>query len=152
MNVRIKVENIAADEARQKIPWVRITDPQGVVTKFRTKNFTNDPRAFTIRLMDCMDCHNRPAHKYKTPSVAVNLAMSLGHIDRSLPWIKTNAVYALTREFKDETSALQGIATTLASRYADLRDTPRLNQAIDAVQQIYQDNFFPEMKASWKVS
>ena len=36
------VEYIATDAARQKIPWVRITDQQGVVTVFKTKNFTND--------------------------------------------------------------------------------------------------------------
>ena len=148
MNVKNKVEYIATDVARQKIPWVRIVDPQGVVTEFRTKGFTNDPASFTIRAMDCMDCHNRPAHKYQTPNDAVNLAISLGHIDRTLPWIKTNAVYALTRDFKTETEALQGIATHLAERYPN---EPRIRPVIDVVQQLYRDNFFPEMKASWKI-
>jgi hypothetical protein len=42
---------------------------------------------------------------------------------------------------------MQGIATVLASRYTqDLRIKP----VIDAVQQIYRDNFFPEMKATWQ--
>ena len=152
MNVKNnKVEYIAADEARQKIPWVRIVDAQGVVTEFRSKGFTNaiDPKA--VRRMDCMDCHNRPAHMYQTPNDAVNLAISLNRIDRALPWIKTNAVYALTRDYQDESEALQGIATTLADRYPNLRDDLRVRQAIASVQQIYRDNFFPEMKASWKV-
>ena len=148
MNVKNKVEYVATDVARQKIPWVRIVDPQGVVTEFRTKGFTNDLASFTIRAMDCMDCHNRPAHKYQTPNDAVNLAISLGHIDRTLPWIKTNAVYALTRDFKTETEALQGIATHLAERYPN---EPRIRPVIDVVQQLYRDNFFPEMKASWKI-
>ena len=148
MNVKNKVEYVATDVARQKIPWVRIVDPQGVVTEFRTRGFTNDPASFTIRAMDCMDCHNRPAHKYQTPNDAVNLAISLGHIDRTLPWIKTNAVYALTRDFKTETEALQGIATHLAERYPN---EPRIRPVIDVVQQLYRDNFFPEMKASWKI-
>ena len=95
-----------------------------------------------------MDCHNRPAHRYQTPNNAVNLAMSLGKIDRALPWIKTNAVYALTQSYTNETQALQSIATTLPQRYPN---DPRIRPAIDAVQQIYKDNFFPEMKASWKV-
>ena len=30
-----------------------------------------------------MDCHNRPAHTYQSPNDAVNLAMSLGQIDRT---------------------------------------------------------------------
>ena len=64
-----------------------------------------------------MDCHNRPAHTYQSPNDAVNLAMSLGNIDRNLKWIKTNAVYTLTRKYTNETQALQSIATHLASQY-----------------------------------
>jgi len=153
MNVGNKVEYIATDPARQKIPWVRVIDKeQGVVTEFRTPNFTNAVVESEIRTMDCMDCHNRPAHKYMSPDKAVNLAMSLDHIDRTLPWIKTNAVFALTRNYTNETLALQGIATLLAERYP--RDKfpaaqENVRKTIDVVQQIYRDNFFPEMKAQW---
>jgi nitrate/TMAO reductase-like tetraheme cytochrome c subunit len=148
MNVANKIEYIATDEARQKIPWVRMTDRQGVVTEFHTPSFTNDPGKMSMRRMDCMDCHNRPAHIFKTPESAVNLAMALGRIDRSLPYIKTNAVGVLCRPYKDETQALQQIATTLAERYPD---DARVHPVIDAVQQIYKDNFFPEMKSDWRV-
>jgi nitrate/TMAO reductase-like tetraheme cytochrome c subunit len=67
MNVANKIEYIATDEARQKIPWVRMTDAQGVVTEFRTASFTNDASQLPKRTMDCMDCHNRPAHKFQSP-------------------------------------------------------------------------------------
>jgi nitrate/TMAO reductase-like tetraheme cytochrome c subunit len=147
MNVANKIEYVATDPSRQKIPWVRMTDPQGVVTEFRAGRFTNAVDESQVRRMDCMDCHNRPAHRYQTPNAAVNLAMSLGHIDRSLKYIKTNAVYALTLTYTNETQAMQSIATILAKRYPD--DT-RVRPTIEAVQKIYHDNFFPEMKASWK--
>jgi nitrate/TMAO reductase-like tetraheme cytochrome c subunit len=152
MNVGNKVEYIATDESRQKIPWVRIINDQGVVTEFKTKGFTNDPNTMAIRTMDCMDCHNRPAHMYKSPSKAVNLAISLGRIDRALPWVKTNAVYALTLPYTNETQAVQSIATHLAQQYpADKFSTRQdgVRKAIETVQQIYRDNFFPEMRASW---
>ena len=148
MNVRNKIEYLATDEARQKIPWVRMIDAQGVITEFRAARFTNTVDEASVRQMDCMDCHNRPAHRYQTPNAAVNLAMALGKIDTSLPWIKTNALYALTRSYTNETQAVQGIATILSERYpGDLRIRP----VIDVVQQIYRNNFFPEMNASWKV-
>jgi nitrate/TMAO reductase-like tetraheme cytochrome c subunit len=147
MNVANKIEYVASDDTRQKIPWVRMTDPQGVVTEFRLPRFTNTVNEASIRRMDCMDCHNRPAHRYETPNSAVNLAMALGTIDRSLPYIKTNALFALTRSYTNEATALEGIATVLANRYAD---NPRIRPTIEAVQQIYKNNFFPEMKASWK--
>src|SRR5208283_4423137 len=57
MNVANKIEYIATDEARQKIPWVRMTDRQGVVTEYRTKEFTNDVSQMPVRRIDCMDCH-----------------------------------------------------------------------------------------------
>jgi nitrate/TMAO reductase-like tetraheme cytochrome c subunit len=142
------VEYIATDAARQKIPWVRITDRQGVVTVFKTKNFTNDISQYEIRKMDCMDCHNRPSHRYVPPDQAVNLAMELGQIDRTIPWIKTNAVYVLTRKYGGEIQARDGIATALADRYPN---DARIRDVIPAVQAIYTNNFFPEMKADWSV-
>ncbi len=146
MNVGNKVQYFATDPARQKIPYVRVVDGQGVVTEYRTKNFTNEVAASQLRTVDCMDCHNRPAHTYQSPNDAVNLAISLNKIDRALPWIKTNAVYALTRNYTNETQALERIATHLAGRYPD---DARIQPVIDVVQQIYRDNFFPEMNASW---
>ncbi len=147
MNVANKIEYIATDPARQKIPWVRMTDSQGIVTEFRSQGFTNDVNRLPTRTMDCMDCHNRPAHKFQAPESAVNLAMSLGQISPALPSIKSNAVAVLCRPYKDAAAARLAIATSLADNY--LQDF-RIHQAIDTVQQIYNDNFFPEMKADWR--
>jgi hypothetical protein len=146
MVVGNEVEYIATDAARQKIPWVRTTDPQGVVTVFRDPKFTNDISQFEIRKMDCMDCHNRPSHRYVAPDRAVNLAMELGQIDRTIPWIKTNAVYILTRKYDTDIQARDGIATALADRYPN---DSRIHDVIPVVQGIYTNNFFPEMKADW---
>lgn len=156
MNVGKKTQYIAAkledgawvkDETRQSIPWVRTVDQQGAVTEFRKKNFTNDIAGFEIRTMDCMDCHNRPAHRYQTPIEAVDLAMTLGSIDSKLPWIKSNAVAVLIQSYTNETQALQTIATTLTEKYPREQ---RIRPAIEAVQKIYSENFFPEMNANWK--
>jgi hypothetical protein len=141
------VEYIATDAARQVIPWVRMTDEHGVATEYRAPNFTNDIGGYTIRQMDCMDCHNRPAHRYRSPNNAVNLAMQLGQVSPALPWIKTNAVFALTRPYTNEDEAVKGIDTLLRARYPG---DARIEPAIAAVQTIYRNNFFPEMKANWR--
>jgi len=141
-----RVEYVATDSKRQKIPWVRVTDPAGMVTVYREATFTNELSQSEIRRMDCMDCHNRPAHRYVSPDNAINLAMAQGKLDRGLPYIKTNAVYALTRPYKNENEAQDGISAFLADRYLD---DQRVLKAIPAVQQIYADNFFPSMKANW---
>lgn len=136
----------AADQTRQNIPWVRVTDAQGKVTVFKTKNFTNDVAKMEIRTMDCMDCHNRPSHRYLSPEKAVNQAMALRRIDPAIPWIKTNAVYVLTRTFKTEEEATNSIARMLADKYPG---DARVQAATPVIQEIYSENFFPEMKASW---
>lgn len=148
MNVANKIEYLATDEARQKIPWVRVTDEQGKVTEYRTSRFTNEVDVSKIRVMDCMDCHNRPAHRYKTPNGAVNLAMALGKISPAMPSIKSNAVFALTQTYTNENQALRKIESYLAGRYPG---DARASSAIKEVQKIYQDNFFPEMKANWSM-
>ncbi len=141
-----KVEYVATDEARQTIPWVRVTDSAGHVTVFKTKNFTNDVTKMDVRTMDCMDCHNRPSHRYLSPEKAVNQAMALNRIDPSIPWIKTNAMFVLTRPYKTELEATNAIAKTLAEKYPG---DQRVKASIPVLQQIYSENFFPEMKASW---
>ena len=146
MSVGNKVEYIAADATRQKIPWVRLTDALGVVTVFKDATFTNDFSRSPVRRMDCMDCHNRPAHRFNPPETAVDLALALQQLDRSLPFAKTNAIYALTRPYQTEADARDGIATFLNKQFSG---NPSAAQAIKTVQTIYADNFFPEMKASW---
>ena len=140
------VEYIATDAARQKIPWVRVTDAQGKVTVFKTKNFTNDVARMERRTMDCMDCHNRPSHRYLSPEKAVNQAMALKRIDPAIPWFKTNALFVLTRKYETETEATNRIATVLTAKYPG---DARVQAAIPVMQQIYSENFFPEMKADW---
>jgi hypothetical protein len=147
MSVANTVEYVAGDERRQVIPWVRLTDPQGKVTEFRSAGFTNEIDPLNIRRMDCIDCHNRPSHNYKTPNESVDIALSLGELDGSLPYLKTNAIFALTRSYSNNVEALAGIDKIFSERY---HGDAKLKPAIAAVQHIYTNNFFPEMKASWK--
>jgi nitrate/TMAO reductase-like tetraheme cytochrome c subunit len=147
MNIANKVEYIATDHQRQVIPWVRVTDSAGVVTEYRTSSFTNDPASYTIRQMDCMDCHNRPAHHFRPPNDSVNLAMSTGQIDPALPWVKSNAVALLIQSYATESEAMEKISRSLRTAYPKAQQVDKL---VAAVQDIYKQNFFPEMKADWR--
>ena len=148
MNVANKVEYIATDPLRQKIPWVRFTDPKGVVTEFRSPNFTNDLAKYTTYTMDCMDCHNRPAHQFRAPNDAVDLAMASGRISTNLPAIKHAAVVALSKPYPNRDAGLQGISTALRAKFPA---GAQLDSTITEVQEIYRRCFFPEMKTEWKV-
>ena len=95
MLIASKVEYIATDERRQDIPWVRVTRADGSVSEFNNVDYPlseTDKATAEVRTMDCMDCHNRPAHQFRSPMSSVNMALEQGAIPRSLPYIKVEAV------------------------------------------------------------
>jgi hypothetical protein len=141
------VEYYATDDTRQEIPWVRYTDATGKVIEYRTDGFDEAIDPAQIRQMDCMDCHNRPSHIYKKPNDAVDLAIAGGRIDRELPLIRSRATELLVGDYATVEDALRTIDETLRSEYPG---EPRILPAIQAVQQIYRENFFPLMKANWR--
>lgn len=94
-----------------------------------------------------MDCHNRPAHNFKTPNEEVDVAMATGKIDRSIPWVKSNVVAALVASYSTEDEALAKIAETLQAKYPG---EAKIVPVIAAAQTIFKNNIFPEMKADWR--
>ncbi|MCX6966674.1 MAG: NapC/NirT family cytochrome c [Verrucomicrobia bacterium] len=148
MNLGNKIEYISPDETRAKIPWIRFTNEKGVATEYRAPDFKDDPAKYAIHTMDCMDCHNRPSHRFRTPNDAVDLALANGQIDSKIPWVKAKVVEALARPYSTKPEALQKIDASLRAAYPDRAD---LGPLISQAQAIYNDNFFPEMKADWRV-
>jgi nitrate/TMAO reductase-like tetraheme cytochrome c subunit len=147
MNVSNRIEFIALDEQRLQIPWVRVTNANGKVTEYRTEEFTDDISKHEIRTMDCMDCHNRPAHKFLSPNDAVDQSIAMGRIDPSIPWAKKNVVEALAATYSNREEAQQKIAGSLRAAYPDDK---RVSALIPEALRIYEQNFFPEMKADWR--
>ncbi len=141
-----KVEYFASDPQRQTIPWVRVTDRQGVVTIYRNPKFKGDPDPSQVRAMDCIDCHNRPAHRYNSPNDAVDEEIYLGRIDRDLPSIKRTAVDLLTQAYSTQEEGASKIASELHKKYPGAKG---IDATAEAVSAVYRSNFFPEMKADW---
>ena len=106
--------------------------------------------------MDCSDCHNRPTHIYVPPDLAVDKSLLARKLDGTLPYIKQQAVTAITGKYDTTDSAMQGIAKSLhefyAAKYPDLAKSKELEirNAIDEVQRIFRSTVFPEMKVDWQ--
>lgn len=86
-----KVTFAATDPQLQDIPWVRVRNSNGRETTYMStaarlsaEQIAKLPR----HVMDCMDCHNRPAHGYPSPDGGIDQALFKGSISPSLPWIK----------------------------------------------------------------
>jgi nitrate/TMAO reductase-like tetraheme cytochrome c subunit len=150
VNQNEKVEYFANDPKRQDIPWMRVTNKQdGTSRVYRTEAYKGEPPVNQIRTMDCMDCHNRPAHAFPTANESVEKAMADGSLSTKLPNIKREAVKALLqKEIVVDADGPAKIAAYLTAKYPA---APELPAAITAVQHIYTTTIFPERKADWRV-
>jgi hypothetical protein len=102
--------------------------------------------------MDCMDCHNRPAHTfYASPERAVDAAIAQGRLPRELVFLRREAVAAVGEEYGDRTTALDGIARRLREFYAGQQgaDARLVARAVAATQEIWSRNVFPAMNVPW---
>ena len=121
MNIAVHVEYIARDRQRQDIPWIRVTDKAtGRVTVYQDRGrplTQQEIDGARPRRMDCMDCHDRPSHDYKSPDNAVDLALLTGQIDAGLPEIKKAAVQAMVGKYATDEEARRGIAGGMTDFY-----------------------------------
>ena len=148
MNLANKIEYVSPDDTRSTIPWIRFTNEKGVATEYRAPDFKDDPAKYPIRTMDCMDCHNRPSHRFRSPNDAVDHALANGQIDPKIPWVKQKVVDVLTQPYSSKEEALKKIDAALRADYPDRAD---VGSIISQAQTIYSANFFPEMKTDWRV-
>src|SRR6185295_186838 len=107
----IDITFIATDKERQTIPFVKVTDAQGKVREFVTEGTTPAQLAQgEQRTMDCIDCHNVVAHRISpTAERAVDEAMAVGKIARTLPFVRREAVRLLKADYPDQDAGAKAI-------------------------------------------
>jgi hypothetical protein len=151
------VTYVASDSSRQSFDQVAWSRADGTTVTYRREGVALTPEELRgkeakglTRTMDCLDCHNRPAHRYLSPIESVNRALTAGTLDRSIPWIKRESVRALTGTWASHAESDTAIAGRLGRFYA--REGIALPAGtIEAVQQLARQQSFPAMEVSWKV-
>ncbi|PYX60299.1 MAG: cytochrome C [Acidobacteria bacterium] len=155
-----RIRYISIDAQRQVIPVVYYTDDKGKTTEFistDTKPTQTQLDRGEHRVMDCIDCHNRPTHSFDMPESAVDKQMSLGLISPDLPYIKKKAVELLKVDYPDRDTArlriIGGLDRFYRTDYPEIYQTRRtlLQQSAEQVAAIYLRNIFPEMRMTWGV-
>ena len=157
MNLANEIEFVATDDQRQVIPYVRMTDGNGVVTEYVTPGVTEEELANgERRVMDCMDCHNRPSHPIAaTAARAVDVSLTRGETPKALPFVKREAVKLLEKSYPSQEVAMEEIAAALGDfyrrEYTQLWDSrgKDVERAVEAVRAIYRRNVFPEMRVGF---
>ncbi|MDT8323960.1 MAG: NapC/NirT family cytochrome c [Bacteroidota bacterium] len=159
MNTANDVRYIAIDEKRQVIPWISSTGLDGVTRIYRAVENTMEDEelaGFEKRKMDCIDCHNRPSHIYYPPFRTINDAMAADRIVSTLPNIRAIASHALTREYASLEQAMRMIPDVVRDEYRThapevlAQRGAEVDSSIAEIERIFQRNFFPSMKVTWK--
>src|SRR5215217_1514902 len=159
MNLGNEMTFIAGDKQRQVIPWIRVKDRNGKVTEYydRTRPLSAEQIATgEKRRMDCIDCHNRPAHAYLAPDVAVDQSFAAGRLDPSLPYLKRQTVEALNKPYATEGEAVKTIAQSIDAFYQTNYSTlytqksDAIKGAISETQRVFKTYFLPEMRTNWE--
>lgn len=158
MNLDNEITYVATDERRQEIPWVRMKTKDGQVIEYTSASANLTAQAIEQaekKRMDCIDCHNRPAHIYLSPNQAVDQAFAAARLDVTLPFLKMKAVEVLARKYNTEDEAVAMILADLPryyrETYPDVYSAKRasVDAAASEVASIYRTYFFPEMKTDW---
>jgi len=159
MLIAKKVEYIARDDQRQEIAWVRVERKDGELKEYSNEDvsLTDEEKAsLPVHVMECVDCHSRPAHKFESPIDSVNRAMALGKIPHEIPNIKEAAVRALDGDYDTTPEAMDGIDENLRAYYEEEDEdvleshAEAIDETVAALRAIYQRTIFPEMKADWR--
>lgn len=152
-----KVYFRATDRELQRIIWVKTALNDGSVIVYRDRDSNipdNEVEKLPLHSIDCMDCHNRPTHIFQPPENAVNRSMERKEISPKLPWIKRLAVDVLLKKYRYRENAHREIREMI-SRYYKMNlptlseEQPRIEQAIEAIEAIYDRNAFSRMHVDW---
>jgi len=149
-----RIEYIATDDKRQVIPYIKLDDGKGHVTEFFADGVTD---AASLkgerRVLDCIDCHNRPSHTFAfSAERAVDDAITAGGFDLKLPFIRREAVKVLKASYPSKDAAFKGIQDGLTAYYRDNYPNAAREAVLQAVvtaQHVFERNVFPTMNVSW---
>lgn len=137
----------AADPARQSIAQVKMANG----TEYRGPE--NLKASAPFRVMDCIDCHNRPSHRVQSPEGAMDQLLLSGSVNLQIPFIRRQGVAALKETKLDESPAR--IVQILEAYYKEAHpdffraQKPMLDAAIAQIQGAWSRNVFPHMKVTW---
>jgi hypothetical protein len=149
--VRIRYQS---DPKRETIGVVEAALPDGSVRTYRAEG-ASVGAAPEWRVMDCVDCHNRPSHAFDLPGDAVDAALAAGRIDRAIPFIRREAAAVLQADHPSHAAAREVIPQALLARYATLDPAaletrrPALEAAGRELAEIWTRNVWPQMKIGW---
>ena len=141
------------DPERSKVGKVTLLSKGQVVAEYLPPESPQKP--IGVRSMDCVDCHNRPAHIFDfTPKNAVDRALFAGALDAKMPFIAQVSVGLLAKAEAPRDGAEAWFRSALAAAYQsghpDVKPDPAaLDKAAKTLATLYLYNVYPDMNLRW---
>ncbi|MEE8318768.1 MAG: NapC/NirT family cytochrome c [Dehalococcoidales bacterium] len=157
-HIAANVWYLPMDRERQEISWVGVEEPDGQITEYYSPAWASKviPRldVSEVRLMDCMDCHNRATHIFRSPDELIDSALSKGKIDNSLPFIKRESLNALdppNSSLAGAVAKVEAIGEFYSTSYPEVarQKETAINETIIELKDIARLTTFPEMELDW---
>jgi nitrate/TMAO reductase-like tetraheme cytochrome c subunit len=148
------VEYIATDSPAQTIPWVKRVNSDGSSKEFIASG-VKIPADAERHTMDCIDCHNRPAHSFDSAEDALDKDMADGTPSATLPFVHNQGMALIEAQYTSQQEATaritQGLENFYRTQYPAVWSAQRaqVDQAVKALSTIYSQNVFPFMKVTW---
>ena len=151
----VRIEYEALDARRTTIGKV-VLSQAGKTTTFLPPPKLRGKAVVERRVMDCVDCHNRPTHIYDpSPERAVDLAISHGKLDPALPYLRKQAVALLKQKRAEPQRAVKDLARELVAYYRKnhpevaIARAALISSAGAELGRIYRNNIYPRLKITW---
>jgi nitrate/TMAO reductase-like tetraheme cytochrome c subunit len=158
-HIAAEVWYLPLDRQRQDIAWVGVVDKNGDLTEYYDMERVAEASPERVqeegRLMDCIDCHNRATHVFQSPEELIDHAIVQGRIDRSLPYIKREAMKALNTlspSLEEAYRKVDAIEDFYRANHPDVFQRQRavISSTVTVLKEIAKLTTFPEMNVSWQ--
>lgn len=158
-HIAAQVWYLATDEERQEIGWVGVENSNGELIEYidpdKADELSTQGVAEEKRLMDCLDCHNRATHIFRSPEELIDIALAQGKIDSDLPYIKwlgLNALDSPNPSLAEATNRVEVIKDFYRFFYPEIYEGEEqaINKAIEELKEVARLTTFPNMKVSWE--
>ncbi len=151
------VEYYSDDGMQQEIPFIRVHNADGTTTEYTDIESDFDLATVDeaeLQQMDCITCHNRIAHDFKSPEDAMDDYMSRGLISADIPDIHMNGAMILRGDYENREAGLEAIAgleERYQTEYSDFyaENSELVQEAIVSLQHIYATIVFQEQEVDW---
>ena len=152
----VEVSYLAADVKRTQVARVRVKRPDGSEEEFFKDDIeVPEGEGQEWRVMDCIDCHNRPTHIYDMPDEVVDFGLLSKRINPEIEGIREDSLIALQRDYPSREEAEARMGEHLIG-LQKLRGEKHYQKYADDIEKAgvylvesYLNNVWPNMNVTW---